>query len=142
MFLVDSVFWNKANATDLISLNNWLYICLYIFSYILPHSLFINSLNLSSGIGITGEEEEVEVLEEEKGREGVLEEGTKETEGTKEGILEDGRNKGTIEEGTKGTEKSGLSSFIIFRYCPCCFLECAIISAFLLYSSSVFWPLL
>ena len=56
-----------------------------------------------------------------------------ETEGTEEDIIE-GETEGTEEE----TEELGLSSFIIFLYCPCCFLECAIISAVLLYSSSVF----
>ena len=55
---------------------------LYIFVYISAHTLLINSLNWSSGIGITGTKE-IEVLEE----------GTEELEG-------EGR-----EEGTEGKEE-------------------------------------
>ena len=72
---------------------------LYIFIYISPHTLLINSLNWSSGIGITGVEEILveegregtewreEVLEEEeRGTQGIkVEEATERTEGTEEG---------------------------------------------------------
>ena len=67
-------FWpcNKAKISDLILLYNCSYMFLYIFVYISPHTLFINFLNWSSGIGITGVEEGTEeVLKEEEGTEGI-----------------------------------------------------------------------
>ena len=94
---------------------------------------------------IKGEKETNEETVEET-EEGILKEETEKpveewTKEETEGTIEEG-TEGIIEEKTERTKESGLSLFIIFLYCPCCFLECAIIFAILLYSSSIFWPLL
>ena len=96
---------NEAKISDLILLYN----CPYKLSYILSDSVFINSVNWSLDIGITGVEEgteEVLVVEEvleEEGTKGIEEKEEEEREGEEgtEGI-EEGREG---EKGTEGIEK-------------------------------------
>ena len=101
MTLSDDLFsGNEAKISDLILLYN----CPYKLSYILSDNLFINSLNWSLDIGITGEEV-VEVLEGE-GREGideVLEEQERGTEGIEEEskTLSDEESKTLSDEGSR-----------------------------------------
>ena len=98
-----------------------IHICIHINIHI-TKTLLIYSLNLSSGIRITGVEEV------------LVNEGDE-----LEDQVEEDREEGIVEEGiVEGTEIGRLSTLIIFLYCPCCLLECAIIYAVLLYSSSVF----
>ena len=104
IFLVDLFSGNEAKISDLILFYN----CPYKLSYILSDSLFINILNWSLDIGITGTEEVLvgkvteEVLEEE-GNEGIEEEEEwrEKTEGIEKGI-EEGTER--IEEGTEEDE--------------------------------------